>query len=233
MQALVLESKHTLTIRDFPIEETMGPHDVKVAVKACGICGSDIHYYKEGAIGDFVVKQPMVLGHEAAGIITEKGENVTNLKIGDRVCLEPGVPNMNSTQVLEGNYHLDPEISFWATPPIHGCLRESVVHPARFCFKLPAHMSMQEGAMMEPLATGIEAAKKSGIKPGDIALVVGAGTIGIMVALSALSAGCATVYISDVKQEKLDIVGSYKNIIPINTAREDLVDAIMKRTDNL
>jgi threonine dehydrogenase-like Zn-dependent dehydrogenase len=110
MQALVLESKHTLTIRDFPIEETMGPHDVKVAVKACGICGSDIHYYKEGAIGDFVVKQPMVLGHEAAGIITEKGENVTNLKIGDRVCLEPGVPNMNSTQVLEGNYHLDPEI---------------------------------------------------------------------------------------------------------------------------
>jgi D-xylulose reductase len=91
---------------------------------------------------------------------------------------------------------------------------------------------MQEGAMMEPLDTGIEAAKKSGIKPGDIALVVGAGTIGIMVALSALSAGCATVYISDVKQEKLDIVGSYKNIIPINTARKDLVDAIMKRTDN-
>ena len=216
MKALVLESTKKLSLRDFPITETVGPYDVKIRIKACGICGSDVHYYMEGAIGDFIVKEPMILGHEAAGIIIEKGEKVKNLNIGDLVCMEPGIPDMQAPEVLEGNYHLDPDIRFWATPPIHGCLRETVVHPARFCFKLPKGMSAAEGAMMEPLATGVEAAKKARIEPGDTALVVGCGTIGIMVAIAALAGGCSKVFISDVKQEKLDIAGSYANIVPIN-----------------
>lgn len=231
MKALVLESTKKLSLRDFPITETVGPYDVKIRIKACGICGSDVHYYMEGAIGDFIVKEPMILGHEAAGIIIEKGEKVKNLNIGDLVCMEPGIPDMQAPEVLEGNYHLDPDIRFWATPPIHGCLRETVVHPARFCFKLPKGMSAAEGAMMEPLATGVEAAKKARIEPGDTALVVGCGTIGIMVAIAALAGGCSKVFISDVKQEKLDIAGSYANIIPINVKKENLIDFIMKETN--
>lgn len=232
MKALVLESQKKLSLRDFPIHEEMGPYDVKIQIKACGICGSDVHYYVEGAIGDFVVKEPMILGHEAAGIIVDKGSKVKNLELGDLVCMEPGVPNMEAPEVLEGNYHLDPDISFWATPPVHGCLREFVVHPARFCFKLPAGMTAPEGAMMEPLATGIEAAKKAQIRPGDTALVVGCGTIGIMVAISALAGGCSKVFISDIKQEKLDIAGSYDNIIPINSAKTNLREFIMKETND-
>jgi D-xylulose reductase len=90
---------------------------VKIAIKACGICGSDVHYYLEGAIGDFIVKDPMILGHEAAGVIVEKGAKVTNVDVGDLVCMEPEIPNSESRELLEGNYHLDPDIVFWATPP--------------------------------------------------------------------------------------------------------------------
>jgi D-xylulose reductase len=112
-------------------------------------------------------------------------------------------------------------------------MRETVVHPARFCFKLPEGMSAAEGAMMEPLATGIEAAKKAGITPGDVALVTGAGTIGSVIALSALAGGCSKVIITDVKQEKLDIIGSYENIIAVNTSKTDLEAFVMEQTDGL
>ena len=232
MKALVLEEKRKLSLRDFPITETVGPYDVKIKIKACGICGSDVHYFVEGAIGDFIVKEPMVLGHEAAGVIIEKGENVKNFEIGDLVCMEPGIPDVRSHETLEGIYNIDPAVIFWATPPVHGCLRETVVHPSQFCFKLPKGMSAAEGAMMEPLAIGIEAAKKAAIKPGDKALVVGCGTIGVMCAISAIAGGCSTVFISDIKQEKLDIAGAYDtNIIPINTADTDLIDFVMKETE--
>ncbi|MCL1993567.1 MAG: NAD(P)-dependent alcohol dehydrogenase [Spirochaetes bacterium] len=233
MKALVLEAEKKLSLRDFPIQETVGAHDVKIQVKACGICGSDIHYYLEGRVGDFIVKEPMILGHEAAGMVIEKGSQVKNLEVGDMVCMEPGIPDMTRREVLEGNYHLDPGIVFWATPPIQGCLRETVVHPARFCFKLPKNMSAAEGAMMEPLATGIEAAKKAQIKPGDVALVIGCGTIGVMCAIAALAGGCSKVFISDIKQEKLDIAATYENIVPVNTSKINLTDFIMKETNGL
>jgi D-xylulose reductase len=234
MKALVLESKKNLSLRDVPVNESVGPYDVKIQIKACGICGSDVHYYVEGAIGDYVVKEPMILGHEAAGLIIEKGDKVTGLEIGDLVCMEPGIPNMRSHEVLEGMYNIDPDVVFWATPPIHGCLRETVVHPAQFCFKLPPGMSAAEGAMIEPLAIGIEAAKKAAIKPGDTALVVGCGTIGVMCAISALAGGCGKVFISDIKQEKLDLAASYdKNIVAINTNKTDLREFIEKETGGL
>ncbi len=231
MKSLVLEKVGKLSLRDFPLKETLGPHDVRVKILACGICGSDIHYYKEGAIGEFVVQEPMILGHEAAGMVVEKGSSVQHLNIGDVVCMEPGVPTAESPEVLEGNYHLDPDLTFWATPPVHGVLRESVVHPARFCFKLPKVMSAEEGAMIEPLAIGIESAKRAAITPGDVGLVIGAGTIGIMIALSALASGCSKVFVADVKQEKLDIIGRYPNIIPINSQHENMLERVLRETE--
>jgi D-xylulose reductase len=231
MKALVLESRMNLSLRDFPIQEEMGPTDVKIKIKACGICGSDVHFYRDGAKSMDGTEQPMILGHEASGIIIGKGEKVKNLEVGDLVCMEPGIPRQWSQQVLEGNYNLDPEVVFWATPPVHGCLRETVVHPAQFCYKLPDGLSAAEGAMIEPLAIGIEAAKKAEIKPGDIGLVIGCGTIGVMCAISALAGGCSKVFITDIMQEKLEIAASYdKNIIPINTTKVNLVDFIKKET---
>ena len=114
---------------------------VKIAIGTVGICGSDVHYYTHGRIGPFVVNDPMVLGHEAAGVIEEVGEGVTHLRHGDRVCMEPGIPDPNSRAARLGKYNLDPAVRFWATPPVHGVLRPTVVHPADFTFKLPDHVS--------------------------------------------------------------------------------------------
>src|ERR1019366_994475 len=133
-----------------------------------------------GAIGSFVVREPMVLGHEASGVVTAVGSAVTQLKPGDRVCMEPGIPDPHSHASRIGRYNLDPAVRFWATPPVHGCLRPTVVHPADFTFRLPDNVTFGEGAMVEPLAVGIHAATKARLKPGDVAVVLGAGPIGMV-----------------------------------------------------
>jgi D-xylulose reductase len=231
MQAVVLEKANELRIREIDVDETMGPHDVRISIKVVGICGSDVHYLKHGGIGSYIVHEPMILGHEASGEVIETGRGVKNLRAGDRVCMEPGVPDPNSRASRLGIYNLDPAVRFWATPPHHGVLRPSVVHPAGFTFKLPDSVSFAEGAMVEPLAIGLHAARKAEIKPGDTAVVMGSGTIGIMTALSAIAGGCSSVIITDVKQEKLDIAGGLGPITPVNITRENLGDVVAERTD--
>nr|WP_067287077.1 NAD(P)-dependent alcohol dehydrogenase [Marinobacterium profundum] len=232
MQALILEQAGQLSIRDIAIDQAMGPDDVRIAVRNVGVCGSDVHYYKHGSIGPFVVREPMVLGHEASGIVIAVGDKVTQLQPGDRVCMEPGIPDLKSRATLEGKYNLDPAVSFWATPPIHGCLMPEVVHPANFTFKLPDNVSFAEGALIEPLATGLQAAEKARIRPGDIAVVIGAGTIGILTALSVLAGGCSHVIIADLVQEKLDIAAAYDGITAVNISSENLSERVAQLTDN-
>nr|WP_246548545.1 NAD(P)-dependent alcohol dehydrogenase [Ancylobacter oerskovii] len=231
VQALVLEKKGELSLRDIDLPQEVGPDDVKIAIDTVGVCGSDVHYYTHGAIGSFVVREPMVLGHEAAGTIIAIGANVKNLKVGDRVCMEPGVPNMNSRATKLGIYNVDPDVRFWATPPIHGVLTPEVVHPAAFTYKLPDNVSFAEGAMVEPFAVGLQAATRARITPGDVAVVIGCGPIGIMTALAALAGGCARVYISDLSAPKLAIAGQYAGIHPVNITERKLADVIAEETE--
>lgn len=231
MKALVLEERLSLNIREIALPQTVGPRDVRIRIGRVGICGSDVHYYTHGRIGPFVVNAPMVLGHEAAGVVVEVGSEVTDLKPSDRVCMEPGIPDMTSRASREGHYNLDPAVRFWATPPIHGCLTGEVVHPAAFTFKLPDHVSLAEGAMVEPFAVGMHAATKAQIKPGATAVVIGAGPIGIMVALSALAAGAGQVVISDLAAEKLAIAGQYEGILPFDIRSGSLLDYVKDLTD--
>ncbi len=232
MKALVLEKKDVLNLRDIEIDEEMGPNDVRIDIHTVGICGSDVHYYTNGAVGPFVVREPMVLGHEASGIITEVGAKVKYLKVGDRVCMEPGIPDPLSKASRMGMYNLDPAVTFWATPPIHGVLRPSVVHPADFTFKLPDNVSFAEGAMVEPLAVGMQASVKAKIVPGDLAVVMGAGPIGMVTALAALAGGCGQVVMTDVIQPKLDLAATLGPITPVNVAEQDVVEVVMEMTDN-
>lgn len=215
MTSLVLEEKGRLSLRDIAVPDTLGVDDVRIAVHTVGICGSDVHYYTHGKIGPFVVNAPMVLGHEASGIITDVGTNVTSLKVGDRVCMEPGVPNMASRATKMGLYNVDPDVTFWATPPVHGCLTPAVVHPAAFTYALPDSVSFAEGAMVEPFAIGMQAAARAHIAPGDVALVYGAGPIGMMVAMAALAGGCAQVIVTDRMQPKLDIMNAYDGVTAV------------------
>jgi D-xylulose reductase len=192
---------------------------VRIAIRNVGICGSDVHYYEHGAIGPFVVREPMVLGHEAAGVVIETGAEVTRLQTGDRVCMEPGIPDPTSKASRLGMYNLDPAVRFWATPPVHGVLRTSVVHPEDFTFKLSENVSLAEGAMVEPLAVGMHAANKAQIVPGDVAVVTGAGTIGMMTVLAALAGGCSRVIVSDIVQPKLDLAATFGPVTPVNVSR--------------
>jgi D-xylulose reductase len=232
MKALVLEETHKLSLRDFPINDPLGPHDVRIALRSVGICGSDVHYYQHGAIGPFVVREPMILGHEAAGVVMEVGDQVTHLKAGDRVCMEPGIPDPNSRATRQGMYNLDPSVRFWATPPVHGCLRPTVIHPAAFTFKLPTNVSFAEGAMVEPLAVGMHGVNKARIRPGDVAVVVGAGPIGMVTALAALAGGCGRAFVADVQEPKLELAGKYSGVTPVNVREQNLASLVREATDD-
>src|SRR5829696_3254383 len=231
MKALVLERKDELNLRDFSLQERLGPRDVRVALRTIGVCGSDVHYYTHGAIGPFVVREPMILGHEAAGEIVEVGSDVTELKPGDRVCMEPGIPNPASRATRLGKYNLDPAVRFWATPPVHGVLRPTVVHPADFTFKLPDHVSFAAAAMVEPLAVGVHGATKAQVQPGDVAVVTGAGPIGLVTILAALAAGCSRVIVSDIHEPKLDLARRLGPVIPVNVRSQKLADVVQRESD--
>ena len=232
MRAVVLEKTRELTMREIDLPLDVGPYDVKIKIDTVGICGSDVHYYTHGRIGAFVVNKPMVLGHEAAGTIVEIGSAVTSLKSGDRVCMEPGVPNLASRASKLGIYNVDPSVKFWATPPDHGVLTPFVVHPAAFTYKLPDNVSFAEGAMVEPFAIGMQAAARARIVPGDVAAVIGAGPIGIMIALAALAGGCSKVFISDLSKDKLAIAGCYTGIEPVDISVESLASAVSRQTND-
>ncbi len=231
VEALVLEEKGKLSLRKIALPQTLGPEHVRISIDTVGVCGSDVHYYTHGRIGPFVVEDPIILGHEAAGIITEIGSEVVNLAVGDRVCMEPGIPDMRSKAAKIGAYNVDPSVRFWATPPVHGCLTPSIIHPAAFTYRLPENISFAEGAMVEPFAIGMQAAFRAKIKPGDIALVTGAGPIGVMVALAALAGGCAKVFISDLVEDKLFIAAQYDNIEPVLVPRDSPVEMLREATE--
>jgi D-xylulose reductase len=229
--ALVLERRGELSLRDFPVAEDLGPHDLRIAIHTVGICGSDVHYYTHGAIGHFVVRAPMILGHEAAGIVTEVGSAVTGFAVGDRVCMEPGIPDPQSPATRRGQYNLDPAVRFWATPPVHGVLRRSVVHPAAFTFRLPDAVSFAAGAMVEPLAVGVHAVTKAGAPPGHVAVVMGAGPIGLLNVMAALAAGAAHVVVSDIDDAKLALAATLGSVSTVNVRHASLHDAVAAVTD--
>lgn len=228
-RAYYLTKLETLEMKEAPMPK-MGDDDVMINIKSVGICGSDVHYYAKGRIGDFVVDFPMVLGHEAAGIVTEVGANVTHLKVGDRVCMEPGIPCGHCEQCLSGRYNLCPDVRFWATPPYDGCLCDYVTHPAAFTFKLPDNVSFTEGALIEPLAIGINGALTGNVKLGDTVVIFGSGCIGLVTLLAAKAYGATQVIVCDVLDKRLESARKM-GAITINSREQDPVAKIMDLTE--
>lgn len=181
------------------------PADDEVLVKLeyVGICGSDMHYYETGRIGDYIVEPPFVLGHEPGGTVVGAGRNVTHLKEGDRVALEPGKTCGKCRFCREGHYNLCPEVVFFATPPIDGVFQEYVAHRADLCFKLPENVSTLEGALIEPLAVGFHAARQGRAGAGQTAVVFGAGCIGLVSMMALKACGADRVYVVDIIDKRL------------------------------
>ena len=211
------------------------PKDDEVLVKLeyVGICGSDLHYYESGAIGDYVVKPPFVLGHEPGGTVVEVGKNVTHLKVGDRVALEPGKTCGHCEFCKTGRYNLCPDVVFFATPPVDGVLQEYVAHEAGLCFKLPDNVSTMEGALIEPLAVGFHAARQGGAQAGQVAVVTGAGCIGLVSMMALKAMGVSKVYSVDVMDKRLDKALELGADGVINGSREDAVKKVMELTGGM
>lgn len=211
------------------------PKDDEVLVKLeyVGICGSDLHYYESGAIGDYVVKPPFVLGHEPGGTVVEVGKNVTHLKVGDRVALEPGKTCGHCEFCKTGRYNLCPDVVFFATPPVDGVFQEYVAHEAGLCFKLPDNVSTMEGALIEPLAVGFHAARQGGAQAGQVAVVTGAGCIGLVSMMALKAMGVSKVYSVDVMDKRLDKALELGADGVINGSREDAVKKVMELTGGM
>jgi len=232
--SFVLNKPNDVEFKDKPVPTLKTPHEVLVAINYTGICGSDVHYWVHGAIGHFVVKDPMVLGHESAGTVVEVGSAVKTLKVGDRVALEPGYPCRRCTNCLGGHYNLCPEMAFAATPPYDGTLTGYWAAPADFCYRLPENVSLEEGALIEPLAVGVHIVRQANVTPGQSVVVMGAGPVGLLCAAVARAFGATKVVQVDIVQSKLDFARSFaathtyisQRITPEENARNiiDLAD---------
>lgn len=221
----------------FELEErsrpSPGPDDVLVAVRDVGICGSDVHYYEHGRIGDYIVEDPLVLGHESAGEVVKLGKNVTNIEVGDRVALEPGVPCRRCTHCKCGEYHLCEEVRFMATPPHDGAFTEYVSWPADFAYKLPQTVSTVEGALCEPLSVGIHACRRGNIGTGDTVAITGAGPIGLMIMEAARAAGATDIVISDVVADKLEFAERRGADLTVDVTQTNLETAVDDYTNDV
>lgn len=208
------------------------PKDDEVLVKLeyVGICGSDLHYYESGAIGDYVVKPPFVLGHEPGGIIVEVGKNVTHLRPGDRVALEPGKTCGHCEFCKTGRYNLCPDVVFFATPPVDGVFQEYVAHEAALCFKLPDNVSTLEGALIEPLAVGFHAVLQGDAHLGQTAVVMGSGCIGLVSMMALKARGVSRVFVVDVMEKRLQKAMELGADGVINGSSEDVLQKMEKLT---
>ena len=202
-QAVFMTGLQKMEFRDIDIPE-IGEADVLVKLEYVGICGSDVHYLENGAIGDFVVKGDFILGHECAGSVAAVGEAVDLLKIGDRVALEPGCTCGQCEFCKSGRYNLCPDVKFLATPPYNGCLQKYIAFPANMCFLLPETISMKEGALIEPLSVGMHAAAQGGVGPGTSVLILGAGCIGLVTLLACKAYGATDITMADKLSKRLE-----------------------------
>ena len=204
--------------------------EVLVKLEYVGICGSDLHYYESGAIGDYVVKPPFVLGHEPGGTVVEVGKKVKHLKVGDRVALEPGKTCGHCEFCRTGRYNLCPDVVFFATPPVDGVFQEYVAHEADLCFKLPDNVSTLEGALIEPLAVGFHAAIQGDAHLGQKAVVMGSGCIGLVSMMALKARGVSEVYVVDIMEKRLQKAMELGATGVINGAKEKVEEKISELT---
>ncbi len=223
-RAAVLHGPGDVRVEDRAVPEP-GPREVLVEVAAVGVCGSDVHYYEHGRIGSFVVREPMVLGHECSGRVVALGPDAGRHAVGDRVALEPGVPCGACRECRAGRYNLCRDVRFFATPPIDGAFANFVTIHEDFAFALPDAVSDQAGALMEPLSVGVWACQKAHVSAGDRVLVTGAGPIGLLAAQCALAFGATEVVVTDVNPHRLALAARTGATRTLDVSREPLEES--------
>ena len=230
MKAAVLHAVGDLRIEEVDRPAITAPDQALVKIRAVGVCGSDVHFYERGRIGPYVVKDPVILGHESAGEVIEVGKRVKHLRPGDRVAIEPGVPDRTCWYCKTGRYNLCAEVPFMGTPPWNGAFCEYVAWPADFCFKLPPGLSFEEGAMAEPLAVAMQGTKRGEVGVGQSVAVLGCGPIGLVTLQAARARGATRIIATDVQQSRLELAARMGATDIINAREGDPVARVRKLT---
>lgn len=224
-KAVFMQGTNNMGFKEVPMP-TLTERDVLVKVDIVGICGSDVHYYQHGRIGDFIVEGDFILGHECAGEVVAVGPAVKSLQVGDRVALEPGKTCGRCEYCKTGRYNLCPEVEFFATPPFHGVFTNYVAHPEDMCFKLPDNVSNAEGALVEPLAVGLHAANQGAVSLGDTVVIFGTGCIGLVTLLACKAKGASKIIVVDVLENRLKKAAQLGATHVINARSENVLEAV-------
>lgn len=198
--------------KDLRIESRTCPapsaSEIQVAVRATGLCGSDLHYYNHGRNGDIIMREPMALGHESAGVVTAIGSEVSGFQVGDKVAMEVGVPCGACDRCSENRYNICKDMRFRSSaksfPHFQGTLQDRINHPAAWCHKLPQNVSLELGAILEPLGVAIHATRRANLPLESTVLVFGAGAVGLLAAAMAKISGATQVVIADIDQGRVD-----------------------------
>lgn len=232
MKAAMMQGVNTITIAELPVPKP-ARDEVLIQIKAVGVCGSDVHLFAHGGIGPYIVHPPYILGHEASGQVVEVGSEVKDLKPGDRITMEPGVPCGQCEHCKSGKYNLCPRVIFWAAPPVPGVLAEYVTHKASYCYKIPDHVPYDVASMAEPLAVGIYAAKRGQAAPGKTVAILGMGPIGQTVLQSVLAYGARNIIVSDIVASRLEVACKFGARTAVNATQEDIKQVVAKLTDGM
>lgn len=174
MKAAILEKTKKIVIKEIP-KPNCSTNKVLIKIKEVGLCGSDVHYFNHGRVGNFIIRKPIILGHERSGIIEEVGNDINNFKKGDRVAIEPGIPCYKCEYCRIGKYNLCDKVIFMATPPYDGAFTEYLEYDPNFVYKISNNVSFTEAALAEPLSVAYSCIKKAEIKPGESVCIFGAG----------------------------------------------------------
>jgi L-iditol 2-dehydrogenase len=204
---------------------------VLIKIASVGVCASDVHYYREGRIGDQVVNEPLILGHEFSGTVVKVGEKVRTIAEGARVAVEPGKRCKECEPCKEGNINLCRNIIFCGTPPIDGALREYLAWPAELCVQISEKMSLDEAAMIEPLAVGVYAVDLAEMAGGESVAILGAGAIGLSVLQAAKVVGFGKMIVTDPIPERRELARKLGADVVIDPTSTDSTALIMQETN--
>ncbi|MGN1166127.1 MAG: NAD(P)-dependent alcohol dehydrogenase [Lachnospiraceae bacterium] len=220
-----------MIIKEIEVPE-VGEKEVLVQLEYVGICGSDVHYFHHGNCGAYKVnlEEDYMLGHECAGTVVEVGAKVKDLKVGDKVALEPGITCGQCEFCKAGKYNLCPDVVFLATPPVQGCYEEYIAFPENMCFKLPDNMTTKEGCLIEPLSVGFHAANQGDVQVGESVVILGAGCIGLVTLLACKAHGAGNIIVADIVDARLEKAKELGATHVINSKEVNALEEIARLT---
>ncbi|MBR2403528.1 MAG: NAD(P)-dependent alcohol dehydrogenase [Lachnospiraceae bacterium] len=233
---LYLNENHQLYL----VEEGMPEpkeNEVLIQIKANGICGSDVHFFHEGRLGNFVVDRPYVPGHEASGVVVKNGSKAGIFQEGDRVVIEPGIPCGHCKLCKEGRYNLCPDVEFFSAPPINGTFCDYICVNENFLFEIPDSLSFEDAALAEPAAVAIHAVRKAEFKAGATGVIVGMGPIGLFTLQAFKAAGGGKAICLDILESRLEKAVAFGADEVINTKTcdrelENIGDVVFETAGN-